>query len=518
MRHAKNFSDEIPASFAQAFSLADLHTALQFLHQPPRETNLSELTEYKTVAHKRLIFEELLAHRLSLLQLKKHFQQQKAPALSLSEEKIKLFLGNLSFQLTAAQRRVLSEIQNDLTQSSPMLRLVQGDVGSGKTIIAALAMLQAVTNGYQAVMMAPTELLAEQHYHVMQHWFAPLSVEVVFLSSQVKGRAREKVFHQIKNKTAHIVVGTHALYQEDVEFADLALIVIDEQHRFGVEQRVSLREKGRKLFYPHQLMLTATPIPRTLAMRFYADLDCSIIDELPPGRTPIFTSVMPSHKRDDIILRIREACQQGRQVYWVCPLIEESEVLSCQSAITTSKILQQQLSEIKIGLVHGRMRAQEKENIMRAFKKNELHLLVATTVIEVGVDVPNASVMIIENAERLGLSQLHQLRGRVGRGTAVSHCILLYQHLSDIAKQRLSVMRETTDGFKIAECDLSLRGPGEVLGLRQTGDLSFRVADLLRDQALLTDVQHAADIILRDHPECIPTLIARWVGNEMNYG
>ncbi len=509
-------TDCLPAALMKNLALPNLHDALHFVHRPPRDTAISQLIENKTAAQKRLIFEELLAHRISLLQLKHSFQQQKSVSLEINQTMMQVFLQHLPFQLTTAQTRVLSEIHADLMKSQPMLRLIQGDVGSGKTIIAALAMLQAVANGHQAVIMAPTELLAEQHYKVMQRCFAPLAIQVALLSGQIKSRSA--ILKSIANAEAQIIIGTHALFQQKVDFAKLALIVIDEQHRFGVEQRASLREKAQKNYYPHQLMMTATPIPRTLAMSLYADLDCSTIDELPPGRTPVITSVMSSHKRDDIIARVREACQQGRQVYWVCPLIEESEAMACQAATTTSQSLTQLLTDIKIGLIHGRMRAQEKEIVMRAFQAGEIHLLVATTVIEVGVDVANASVMIIENAERLGLSQLHQLRGRVGRGSTVSYCILLYQYLSEIAKERLAVMRDTTDGFKIAQRDLELRGPGEVLGVRQTGELSFKVADLLRDRDILAEVNQAADIFMRDHAENIPALIARWIGRDGDYG
>lgn len=429
------------------------------------------------------------------------------------------FLSRLPFQLTSAQKRVCREISADLAKSHPMLRLVQGDVGSGKTVVAALAMLQAIENGYQAAMMAPTELLAEQHYRVFKNWLEPLGIQVAFLSGNVKGRARTATLNAIQQGEAQIVLGTHALFQQEVDFAKLALIIIDEQHRFGVEQRALLRKKGSKLnYYPHQLIMTATPIPRTLAMSFYADLDCSVIDELPPGRTPISTSIVASSRRAEIIVRIREACGAGRQAYWVCPLIEESEAIACQAATNTAEELRQSLPELNIGLIHGRMKAKDKEAIMQAFQKGEIHLLVATTVIEVGVDVPNASVMVIENAERLGLSQLHQLRGRVGRGSVASFCVLLYQHLSGLAKERLAVMRETNDGFKIAQRDLELRGPGEVLGTRQTGDLSFYVADLLRDSELLPEVQKAADLLMREHPGMIEPLVKRWLGEKKEYG
>lgn len=412
------------------------------------------------------------------------------------------------------------EVKNDLNKNKPMLRLVQGDVGSGKTVVAALALLQAVENNYQAVMMAPTELLAEQHHRVLKRWLEPLGVKIVYLSGNVKGVARKQAFDAIKSGEAQIILGTHALFQEDVSFKRLALIVIDEQHRFGVHQRAMLREKGvAGVEYPHQLVMTATPIPRTLAMSFYADFDVSIINELPAGRSPITTGLVASTRRDEVMVRIREACKQGRQVYWVCPLIEESEMIAAQAATTAYEQLQQQLPELKVGLVHGRMRASEKESVMQSFQSGETNLLVATTVIEVGVDVPNASVMVIDNAERMGLSQLHQLRGRVGRGTVASHCLLLYQYpLSNVAKERLSVMRETNDGFKIAERDLELRGPGDVFGTRQTGDFTFRVADLLRDSHILPNVQKAADEMMSNYPDLAAKIVTRWMESGKEYG
>lgn len=494
--------------------------AVKFIHRPPQETPLQALLDGKTHAQHRLVFEELLTHRISLLNLKQDFQSQKSFQLPIKTNLTKPFLESLPFKLTNAQQRVIQEIQNDLSRSYPMLRLVQGDVGSGKTVVAACAMLQAIENKHQALMMAPTELLAEQHHRVFKRWLEPMGLNVVFLSGNVKGKARTAVLQAIESGEAQIVLGTHALFQHEVNFSNLALIVVDEQHRFGVQQRAMLREKGTGSGdYPHQLIMTATPIPRTLAMSFYADLDCSVIDELPPNRTPIKTSVLASSKRDEVIARIQEACQQGRQVYWVCPLIDESEVLACQAATQTHEQLQACLPDLKVGLIHGKMRAQEKEATMSLFQKGDIDLLVATTVIEVGVDVPNASVMVIENAERLGLSQLHQLRGRVGRGSVASHCILLYQYpLSDLAKERLAVMRETTDGFKIAQRDLELRGPGEVLGTRQTGDLTFRIADLLRDSNILAEVQQAADIIIRDHSEIIRPLMQRWLKVDADYG
>lgn len=514
------FPELLPDAILNSLSFPKFKDALQFIHRPAREANAAHLLECKTLQQRRLIFEELVTHRISLLHVKKQFQSQQGIALPLNQRLIPTFLQQLPFQLTNAQTRVVNEIQQDLNKENPMLRLVQGDVGSGKTVVAALAMLQAIENHYQAVLMAPTELLAEQHYRSFKRWFEPLGLQVVFLSGAVKGKARREILEKIASGEAHIILGTHALFQDEVLFAKLALMVIDEQHRFGVHQRAMLREKGMQdQYYPHQLVMTATPIPRTLAMSFYADLDCSVIDELPPGRTPIVTSVITGSRRPEIIERIREASKQGRQTYWVCPLIEESEVLNCQAATKMAEELQLALPELKIGLVHGRMSSKDKEAVMQAFQQGHIHLLVATTVIEVGVDVPNASLMVIENAERLGLSQLHQLRGRVGRGSVASHCILLYQYpLSNLAKERLQVMRESTDGFKIAQRDLELRGPGEVLGTRQTGELSFKVADLVRDSDMVQDVQQAADVVMRDYPHLIEPLVDRWLGKNKDYG
>ncbi|MBV8802062.1 MAG: ATP-dependent DNA helicase RecG, partial [Gammaproteobacteria bacterium] len=470
---------------------------------------------------KTFALEKIVAQSISLLQLKSMFQQQQtAYALPVSNELIYQFKQILTFQLTNAQERVAEDIFNDMSRPSPMLRLVQGDVGSGKTVVAALAILQAVGQGYQAALLAPTELLVEQHAQTFRKWFEPLNIKLVVLTGQLTLSKRKEILQDILNGAAQVILGTHAIFQKNVEFARLALIVIDEQHRFGVEQRAKLREKGlSKEKYPHQLIMTATPIPRTLAMSIYADLDCSIIDELPPGRTSVLTRVLPNTRREDILARIRTACHVGRQAYWVCTLIEESDILQCQAAEITAQQLILALPELKIGLIHGRIKPREKENIMSAFKKGELHVLVATTVIEVGVDVPNASLMIIENAERLGLAQLHQLRGRVGRGSIESHCLLMYQApLSRFAKARLEVMRETADGFKIAECDLKIRGPGEVLGTKQTGEVGMRIAHLVRDGDALPAVQEAADMLQQNHQDVIPRLIKRWLGNNERFG
>lgn len=512
--------DVLPLAILQTYTFPTLKDALQFVHRPPAGAPLDLLMAGTHVAQKRLVFEELLAHRLSLLHLKNKFQVQQAVALPKRENLTKMFLQLLSFKLTRAQERVAEEIYQDLSQPHPMLRLIQGDVGSGKTVVAALAILQVIENGYQAAVLAPTELLVEQHYQTFQKWLEPLNIHVVMLAGQMKTTVRRSILADIAQGKAHVILGTHAIFQKEVEFSKLVFIVVDEQHRFGVQQRALLREKGiSALGYPHQLVMTATPIPRTLAMSLYADLDYSIIDELPPGRTPVITRVISNTRRHEVLARIREACALKRQVYWVCTLIEESEILQCQAAEKTAEELQQALSELKIGLLHGRMKSAEKEQVMNAFKKGDIYLLVATTVIEVGVDVPNASLMVIENAERLGLAQLHQLRGRVGRSAVASHCLLLYQApLSKFAQQRLAVMRETTDGFKIAQCDLEIRGPGEVLGTRQTGDISLRIADLVRDSELLPAVQQAAALLQQNYPQVVECLIKRWLGNSEQYG
>jgi len=534
-------ADILPETILKKLTYPSLGTALQYVHRPPSDAQVDLLLEGKHISQRRLIFEELLAHRLSLLNLKQSFQTHQAIPLINSQtchgearvgkgcslavptegsHPVKHFLQSLPFQLTAAQKKVTEEIQEDLSKPYPMLRLVQGDVGSGKTVVAALAILQAIENGYQAALLAPTELLAEQHYQTFQKWFSPLKINTVMLSGQMKIAERREAQNAITNGEAKLVIGTHAIFQKDIQFAKLALVIVDEQHRFGVQQRSQLREKGiQGNHFPHQLIMTATPIPRTLAMSVYADLDCSIIDELPPGRTPITTSVIPNTRREEILQRISEACASGKQAYWVCTLIEESEVLQCKAAEDTAQELTIALPNLKIGLLHGRMKSQEKEHIMAAFKKGELNLLIATTVIEVGVDVPNASLMVIENAERLGLAQLHQLRGRVGRGAIASHSLLMYQApLSKFAKARLAVMRETNDGFKIAEKDLQIRGPGEVLGTRQTGDVTLRIADLIRDNDLLPQVQDAATILQNHYPEIIPLIINRWLGKNEKYG
>ena len=496
-----------------------LARALQLLHRPPPDISLEDLQEGAHPAQQRLVFEELLAHQLSLLQMREQQRQHLAPAIDALAPLADQLLNNLPFSLTTAQQRVLDEIIADMTRPHPMQRLVQGDVGSGKTIVAALAALQAISSGYQTVIMAPTELLAEQHLNSLQEWLEPLDVALVSLSGSHKGKARSQRLEQISSGEARLIIGTHALFQSDVEFHSLGLVVIDEQHRFGVHQRLALRQKGEaEGLLPHQLIMTATPIPRTLAMTAYADLDLSVIDELPPGRIPVTTVVLSDSRRDEVIERVLQACQQGRQAYWVCTLIEESDALQAQAAEDTAQQLQQQLDRLNIALVHGRMNATQKEAAMTAFKAGEIDLLVATTVIEVGMDVPNASLMIIENPERLGLAQLHQLRGRVGRGSEQSHCVLLYHPpLGQQSRQRLAVMRDSSDGFIIAQKDLEIRGPGEVLGTRQTGELQFRIADVVRDQKLLARVQQAARDVYTKHPQAVAPLIHRWIGHKVRY-
>ena len=519
LKNAQALPDYLPAQLIREQGFVPLGTALTTLHNPPPDISLGQLQSGEHPAQVRLAFEELLAHYLSLRQLRDQAQQQPAPALVPSRQLVPALLVKLPFSLTKAQQRVGQDVSRDMAKSRPMLRLVQGDVGSGKTLVAILAALQAVENGYQAVIMAPTEILAEQHYLNFSVWLEPLGIRATYLSGKIKGKKRDLALHEIGNGEAGIIVGTHALFQDEVRFSRLGLLVIDEQHRFGVHQRLALREKGfQDGQYPHQLIMTATPIPRTLTMSAYADLDNSIIDELPPGRTPVNTVVLSEQRRPDVITRIREACGSGRQAYWVCTLIEESEVLQCQAAEATYAELSEQLGNIAVGLIHGRMRPAEKTAVMDQFKRGKLQLLVATTVIEVGVDVPNASLMIIENPERLGLAQLHQLRGRVGRGATESHCILLYHNpLSEIGKKRLGIMRQSNDGFYIAEQDLKIRGPGEILGTRQTGMMDFRIADLVRDSHLQPAIKKWAEVMRQSQPEIVEPLIRRWIADNQRY-
>ncbi len=497
-----------------------LTEALCYVHQPPPDVDVHQLLERTHPTQRRLAYEELLAHQVSMRQLRQRTLHHKAPVLAGVDEHSQQFLAQLPFPLTTAQQRVIDEILFDIRQPQPMQRLVQGDVGSGKTVVAAMAVVAAVSAGYQAVMMAPTELLAEQHFQTFKTWLEPLGMNVGWCAGKQTASERKQVLAELKSGEIRVALGTHALFQDEVIFNNLGLVVIDEQHRFGVHQRLALRDKGRQLDHmPHQLVMTATPIPRTLAMTAYADLNVSVIDELPPGRSPVTTVVMPDVRRDDIVARVAVAGQEKRQVYWVCTLIEESEHLQCQAAEDSAIALQQALPDLRIALVHGRMKSADKELIMQQFKAGEIDLLVATTVIEVGVDVPNASLMVIENAERLGLAQLHQLRGRVGRGSVQSHCVLMYHPpLSDNGQARLKCLRETNDGFVIAQRDLELRGPGELLGTRQTGLPQFRVADLVEDQDLVAVIQDAADHFLQSTPERADALITRWFGHKIDFG
>ena len=510
----------IPQELCAEHGLTSLRDALLYVHRPPPDAHLGLLTLGSHPAQQRLAFEELLTQHLSLKRMRAAVRRRHAPRLGGKGDLRQQLLAELPFTLTAAQQRVSGEVERDLGQAKPMLRLVQGDVGSGKTVVAALAALAAIEAGQQVALMAPTELLAEQHLRNFRHWLRPLGIEVEWLVGKQQGRARQLAMQRIADG-APMAIGTHALMQEDVAFARLGLVVVDEQHRFGVQQRLALRDKGADHvsgLVPHQLVLTATPIPRTLAMSAYADLDVSSIDELPPGRTPVQTIAISNARRFDVIERIHAACGEGRQVYWVCTLIEESEQLRAQAAEVAHAELSAALTGFRVGLIHGRMKPKEKLAAMDAFKAGELSVLVATTVIEVGVDVPNASLMVIENSERLGLAQLHQLRGRVGRGAVASNCVLLYQPpLGQMARERLQVMRETNDGFRIAEKDLELRGPGEVLGTRQTGQLSFRIADLARDAHLLPAVQQVGARMLAEHPAQTEQLIERWIGSAARY-
>ncbi|WP_118985212.1 ATP-dependent DNA helicase RecG [Photorhabdus sp. CRCIA-P01] len=502
-------------------SIISLPQALHTLHRPPPDIALAELETGKHPAHHRLILEELLAHHLSMLDVRAGAQRHHAQSLPAENELKQQFLNRLPFTPTNAQQRVIAEIEQDLVKDVPMMRLIQGDVGSGKTLVAALAALRVIAHGKQVALMAPTELLAEQHANTFRQWLEPLGIQIGWLAGKQKGKARQKQQEAIASGQVAMIVGTHAMFQEQVKFSGLALVIIDEQHRFGVHQRLALWEKGREQgFHPHQLIMTATPIPRTLAMTAYADLDTSIIDELPPGRTPVTTVAIPDTRREEVIKRIRNAClDENRQAYWVCTLIEDSDVLEAQAAQVTSEELTLALPELKVGLVHGRMKAAEKLEVMEAFKRGELQLLVATTVIEVGVDVPNASLMVIDNPERLGLAQLHQLRGRVGRGAIASHCVLLYKTpLSSTARIRLQVLRDSNDGFVIAQKDLEIRGPGELLGTRQTGNAEFKVADLLRDQRMLPEVQRIARHIHQHYPKHARALIERWLPERTHYG
>ncbi|MGE3320116.1 MAG: ATP-dependent DNA helicase RecG, partial [Candidatus Berkiella sp.] len=488
--------------------------ALTTVHQPSNDNDIEALTSKKHPAFTRLIMEELFAHHASLLRLKQQTKAQLACALPHNESIHRSFVEKLPFKLTCAQLKAWHEIANDLAKETPMMRLVQGDVGCGKTIVAALSALQAITSGAQVAIMAPTEILAEQHLAHFTEWFSALGYRCELLVSKLKAKEKRSIKENITLGLTHVIIGTHALFQEDIQFNRVGLVIIDEQHRFGVHQRLALQTKGLSAKYsshPHQLIMTATPIPRTLAMSQYSHLDISVIDSLPPGRQAITTLTIPQTRRDEMIERMRSVCQKGQQIYWVCALIEESEILTCQAAEDAAMLLQSALPEFRVGLVHGRMESDEKEAVMQAFYRNDIAILVATTVIEVGVNVPNATLMVIENPERFGLAQLHQLRGRVGRGLDASYCILLYGNLSKMAQERLRILRETTDGFVIAEADLALRGPGEILGTRQTGAVSFKVADLQRDEELLEKIaEHAPTLPIPSHH--VERLIAKWLG------
>lgn len=508
----------LPREALNQLALPALNSALLTLHQPQPDDDLVQIKQFNHPAQQRLIVEELISQQVGLQKLRQSEQVRSAVPLPPSQL-CNALLASLPFELTGAQQRVLTDIQTDLSQPHPMQRLIQGDVGSGKTVIAALAAIQAADAGYQVAVMAPTEILAEQHLNAFIEWMQPLDIEVAWLNGRMKAAERRYQLAQIESGDAKVVIGTHALFQDAVQFHQLGLVIIDEQHRFGVHQRLALHEKNNdKDVHTHQLIMTATPIPRTLAMTAYGDLDLSVIDELPPGRKPIDTAVINSDRRFEIMEHLYAKCKQGVQAYWVCPLIEESELLHAQAAEVTANQITERWPDLKVGLVHGRLKGEQKALVMDAFKNHELDLLVATTVIEVGVNVPNSSLMIIENAERLGLAQLHQLRGRVGRGDLQSHCVLLYQApLSETGKARLQIMRETTDGFRIAEEDLKIRGPGEILGTKQTGGLQFRIADLRRDSEWIPTAQHWAQEIVEQHPNLAEAIEKRWIGQRADY-
>jgi len=510
----------LPREITKKLGMPSLADAINYLHRPPPDADVQQMLSGTHPCQQRLAFEELLAHYLSLRNLRALTAAEDAIALTDGNEDVSGFVSELPFKLTGAQDRVVSDILSDLAEPHPMMRLIQGDVGSGKTVVAAVACLKAIACGVQAAIMAPTEILAEQHWRSFSDWFRPLGITPAWLSGSQRAALKRESLQSIADGSAQLIIGTHALFQEGVDFHRLGLVVIDEQHRFGVHQRMALRDKGSsENGRPHQLVMTATPIPRTLAMAAYADLDTSVINELPPGRQPVSTVAVPETRRSEVVERVRSACAAGQQAYWVCPLIEESEVLDYQAAAASYQMLTEALPKLRVGLVHGRMRPVEKERGMRAFKEGLIQLLVATTVIEVGVDVSNASLMIIENAERMGLSQLHQLRGRVGRGAAQSHCVLLYKPpLGRIAKERLAVLRDTNDGFIVAQRDLELRGPGELLGTKQTGLPDYRIADLARDANLMPQVQISAEAIHKESESHAAAIVRRWLGDASRYG
>ncbi|KFI06172.1 ATP-dependent DNA helicase RecG [Massilia sp. BSC265] len=518
-----DWRDTLPNAFLSRLQLWDFEPSVRLLHYPPADVDEYALTERSHPAWTRMKFDELLAQQLSLKRAQRARREKGAPQLRAVGELSESFLAALPFKLTGAQQRVVKEIGADLREGYPMQRLLQGDVGSGKTVVSALAAAQAIDSGYQAALMAPTEILAEQHFRKIAAWMEPLGVKVAWLTGSLKKKEKDAAKELIESGEAKLVIGTHALIQDTVQFARLGLVIVDEQHRFGVGQRLTLRNKGSDGLVPHQLMMSATPIPRTLAMTYYADLEVSVIDELPPGRSPIVTRAIDQNRREEVIERVHAAALEGRQVYWVCPLIEESEVLQLQTATETYETLAEALPDLQVGLVHGRLKPLEKQVIMDAFIAGDIHVLVATTVIEVGVDVPNASLMVIEHAERFGLSQLHQLRGRVGRGSAASVCLLLYQSpLGQVAKQRLMTMRETTDGFEIARRDLEIRGPGEFLGARQSGEAMLRFADLETDQWIVEKARDVAQYLLDngDRPEYMAVIdahLTRWLGGREEF-
>ena len=510
-----DLSDTLPAELIARLEFPCFADSVQLLHNPTPDIDEAALLERTHPAWQRIKFDELLAQQLSMRVHYQKRQQRKAPKLSKQGKLIPALLKSLSFTLTDAQQRVLQEISHDLTKTHPMQRLLQGDVGSGKTVVAALAALQAIENGYQVALMAPTEILAEQHFLKLRDWLAPLGLSPVWLTGSLKKKDKLAAIARISSGDTLLAIGTHALFQSQVEFKKLGLVIVDEQHKFGVQQRLALRGKGVE---PHQLMMSATPIPRTLAMSYYADLDVSVIDKLPPGRTPVVTKLINDSRRDEVIERVRSACVQGKQAYWVCPLIDESETLQLQTALETYATLQKIFPDLRVGLVHGKLANAEKASVMAAFKAKELQLLVATTVIEVGVDVPNASLMVIDHAERMGLSQLHQLRGRVGRGAEHSLCILLFQTpLSELARARLKIIYENTDGFEIARQDMQLRGPGELLGARQSGVPMLRFADITQDALMIDTARNMADEMLRDFPEAARAHLQRWMANKPDY-
>jgi len=514
----EKLEEYVPDALLRKYSFPNLLQAVQMLHHPSPDTPLHQLEQCRHPAQQRMIFEELLAHQLSLMQLRQRVRKEQAEPLRLDAKQLDVFRQRLDFDLTSSQQTVIAEILDDVAKASPMMRLLQGDVGSGKTVVAACAVLAAINSKKQAAIMAPTEILAEQLLVNFCNWFS--AKDCVSLTGKDKGRLRQSKLTAIKNADVHVIIGTHALFQDDVEFNKLCLIIVDEQHRFGVHQRLALKDKGRfDGGIPHQLIMTATPIPRSLAMTAYADLDYSVIGELPPGRKPVSTVVVSERRRQEVLDRVASACASGEQAYWVCTLVEESEVLQCQAAEETASVLQQSLPELSIGLVHGRMKQEQKNTVVGHFKQGDINLLVATTVIEVGVDVPNASLMVIENAERLGLAQLHQLRGRVGRGIKQSACVLIYSSpLSERGRQRLAILRETNSGFVIAQKDLEMRGPGEVLGTRQTGLMQMRIADIVRDASWLDEVSDASRYILKYHLDVVKPLIRRWLGRADRYG